>query len=94
MIPVTGSANSPLWGTARAVIPPSWGSKQAMSVIAPTRSRAHRIRTRIPLRTASGPGASSACSSAVSAPSRRTSTQANGVLRGWFGRGTDSRPRW
>lgn len=58
-----------------------------MSVIAPVRSAAQRTRTRMPVRTASGPGASSACSSAVSAPSSRTSTQAKGVVSGWPRRG-------
>ena len=67
---------------------PSYGSKQAMSVMAPVRSAAQRTRTRMPVRTASGPGASRACSRAVSAPSSRTRTQAKGVSRGWPRRGS------
>lgn len=86
-MPVTESANSPLCGVLSAVASLSYGSKQAMSVMAPVRRGAQRIRTRMPVFTASGPGASRTWSRAVSAPSSLTSTQANGVARGWSRRG-------
>ena len=58
------------------------GSKQAMSRMLPTRSSAHRGRTRIPVRIAAGDPASTACSSAVSAPSSRISAHPNGRSSG------------
>ncbi len=58
-------------------------SKQAMSVIAPTRSSAHLTRTRMPVDTSSGEATSSACSSGTSAPSRVTNAKANGRSSGW-----------
>ena len=54
-----------------------------MSVIAPTRSAAQRIRTRIPVETSSGEATSSACRNEVSAPSRVTSANAKGRSNGW-----------
>jgi hypothetical protein len=54
-----------------------------MSVIAPTRSARHRMRTRIPVETSSGEATSSAWSRGASAPSRTTSANANGRSKGW-----------
>ncbi len=59
------------------------GSKQAMSVIAPTRSSAQRTRTRIPVLTSSGEVTSRACRNGASAPSSVTSANANGRSNGW-----------
>ena len=53
-----------------------------MSVMAPTRSAAHRIRTRMPVLTSAGEATSSACSRGVSAPSRVTRANANGRSNG------------
>ena len=70
-------------GELVAVSKPRSGSKHSMSVIAPTRSARQRIRTRIPVVTSSGEATSSACSRGASAPSRVTSTNANGRSNGW-----------
>src|SRR5579872_1543519 len=61
------------------------GTKHSMSRMWPWRCDAGRQRgtTRIPVAMASGEPASTACSRAVSAPSRRTSAQAKGRSSGW-----------
>src|ERR1700753_3365577 len=70
-------------GSAEAPADPRYGSKQVMSLMLPVRAAAHRGRTRSPVRMAAAEPASTACSSAVSAPSSRISAQANGTASGW-----------
>ncbi|SLH88154.1 Uncharacterised protein [Mycobacteroides abscessus subsp. abscessus] len=82
---VTGSPSST--GVAGAV-EVSPGSKQTMSLMNPSVCSAQRARTRIPVRIWSGESTSTACSSALSAPSRVISAQANGRSKGWPGSGS------
>jgi hypothetical protein len=78
---VTGSRSSTASATASDSSP---GTKQLMSVIAPTGSATQWACTRSPVVTPPGsPPVSTACSSAVSAPSSLISAQANGRSRGW-----------
>ena len=66
------------------------GSKHAMSVMAPTRSSAQRTWTRIPVLTSAAEGTSSACRNGTSAPSRVTSTKANGRSSGCAATGSET----
>src|SRR6185369_10767048 len=64
------------------------GSKHSMSEIIPTRSGFQRALTRMPVFMRSSLPASTACSSALAHPSRRTSAHANGFFIGCFSRGS------
>lgn len=60
-----------------------------MSVIAPTGSSTQRAQTRAPVWIFSAKTASTACSSAVSAPSSLINAHANGRSSGWPSTGSD-----
>src|SRR5690606_5873150 len=64
------------------------GSKQAISLIRPTRSVDQRTLTFMPVFIADSLPASTACSMGVSAPSTLTSAQANGFCKGCLARGS------
>src|SRR5205807_1643077 len=68
---------------------PPAATKCRMSFTCPTRSDSGRNsgRTRMPVDTSSGEPAGSTWRNEVSAPSKRTSTQAKGVCSGCFGFG-------
>src|SRR5680860_694835 len=89
-MPVTGSRSSVVGAGDSGVGPalPS-GTNAATSRIEPPRSARQRGSTRIPTDIASGPSTSTAWSIGVSAPSSRTSANANGSSSGdLVGRGS------